>query len=131
MAKDPWKTPGDLWGDLKGRARKMRLRPTPAEAKLWPRVRRNLVEGVHFRRQHTVGPAIVDFYCGAAKLVVEIDGPIHLRQVAEDRLRQEWLEKNGYRVLRFTNLRVLEHLDPVVEEISAVVRERIATRLKA
>jgi very-short-patch-repair endonuclease len=111
-----------LWDKLKPRARDHRLNPTPAEAKLWSRLRCNLVEGVHFRRQHVIGPAIVDFYCGSAKLIVEVDGPIHERQALEDRLREEWLESNGFRVLRFTNERVLNDLDEVVAEITQTVR---------
>jgi very-short-patch-repair endonuclease len=122
MAKRPWKTAGDLWGNLKSRARQMRKDPTPAEELLWSRLRRNLIDGNHFRRQHTIGPAVPDFYCGAAKLVIELDGPIHERQRKEDLLRQEWLESNGFRVLRFTNERALNHTDEVVAEITAAVR---------
>ncbi len=120
--RDPWKTAGDLWGKLKPRARKMRLRPTPAEALLWSRVRANQVLGVHFRRQHTIGPAIVDFCCAAAKLVVEVDGLIHERQSNEDRLRQNWLEARGFRVLRFTNERVQQDVDAVIAEIVEALR---------
>ena len=126
--RDPWKTAGDLWGTLKPRAHKMRQRPTAAEALLWSRVRANQVLGFHFRRQHAIGPAIVDFCCAAAKLIVEVDGPIHERQVNEDRLRQQWLEAQGFRVLRFTNDRVLQDVDGVVAEIADAMRTMLPKR---
>jgi len=127
---EPWKTAGDLWGELKPRARKMRVRPTAAEALLWSRVRANQVLGLHFRRQHAIGPAIVDFYCAAAKLVVEVDGPIHERHVNEDRLRQDWLDARGFRVLRFTNERVQQDVDAVIAEIAKALRVSPTARPK-
>jgi very-short-patch-repair endonuclease len=66
-----------------------------------------------------MGPYIVDFYCVQARLVVEVDGPIHERTVEADQIRQEYLEQLGLRVLRFTNEQVLESLDDVWTSIKA------------
>ncbi len=62
------------------RARQLRREPTREEALLWERLRRNQLDGLHFRRQQIIDGFIVDFYCHAAGLVVEVDGPIHTRQ---------------------------------------------------
>jgi very-short-patch-repair endonuclease len=123
-----WKTPPRLWQKLKPRARIMRHEPTPAEALLWSRLRNSQVAGLRFRRQHTIGEAIADFYCSEAMLVVEVDGPIHRQRQGPDRVRQEWLESQRYQVLRFTNDRVLAETDAVVAEIGAVVRTRIGAK---
>jgi very-short-patch-repair endonuclease len=122
MGKDSWKTAGDLWGKLKPRAREMRAEPTPTEARLWARLRNGQIEGLRFRRQHAIGPAIVDLVCADALLVVEIDGPIHAHQLQADRLRQQWLETQGLRVLRFSNDRVDCDEEGVVAEIAAAAR---------
>lgn len=64
-------------------------------------LRRNNL-GLHFRREHPVGPFILDFYCASAKLCVEVDGPVHDEQENYDQRRTDWLNKQGIRVLRFT-----------------------------
>jgi very-short-patch-repair endonuclease len=68
---------------------------------LWSLLRRGQ-SGLHFRRQHPVGPFILDFYCASARLCVEIDGPVHADQAERDEKRTKWLEKEGIRVLRFS-----------------------------
>jgi len=89
------------------------------EWRLWDRIRTRQVAGWKFRRQHPIGPYFVDFYCPAARLVVEIDGPTHgeERQWAYDERRTEWLKQQGYEVLRFWTADVDESLDDVVEAI--------------
>ena len=72
-----WKTSPQLWHRLKPLAREMRLNPTPAEDRLWQRLRRSQIHGTPFRRQHTIERFIVDFYCPQAQLVIELDGPIN------------------------------------------------------
>ncbi len=74
---------------------------TRPERTLWALLRRNEL-GWHFRRQHPVGPYILDFYCAAAKLAVEVDGPVHQEQIDRDRRRTAWLEQEGIRVIRFS-----------------------------
>jgi very-short-patch-repair endonuclease len=119
-----WKTPPRLWAKLRPLAQQMRREPTPAEHKLWQRLRRNQIHGVRFRRQHSIERFIVDFYCARARLIVEVDGPVHQYTQQEDAIRQAFLEQQGFQVLRFTNLDVFNNLDAVVEQIAAAVRER-------
>ena len=72
-----WKTEKNVWKLLKPRARTMRHEPTRAERVLWELLKARRCGGYKFRRQHSIGPYIADFYCKAAKLVVELDGSIH------------------------------------------------------
>mgnify|MGYP001770978009 FL=1 len=72
-----WQTSSELWEKLKPLARQMRREPTPAEDKLWQKLRHKQILGYKFRRQHTIDRFIVDFYCGEARLVVEVDGEVH------------------------------------------------------
>lgn len=101
------------------RARALRQRQTPPEARLWHALRNGRVAGLKFRRQHPIGRFIVDFYCDSAKLVVEVDGDSHAGDEAEarDAARTEWLVGQGYRVLRFTNEDVHKRFEAVVEAI--------------
>ena len=64
-------------------------------------LRRNNL-GLHFRRQHALGPYILDFYCAAAKLCIEVDGPAHAEQAGRDARRDHWLVNQGIQTLRFT-----------------------------
>lgn len=112
-----WRTPPELWGQLKPLARQMRHEPTPGEKRLWQALRRNSL-GVHFRRQQALGPFIVDFYCTAEKLVVEVDGQSHYDKRDLDAERDAFLESNGLRVLRFSEAEVLGDLQPVLERIT-------------
>jgi len=86
---------------IRVRAKDLRRTMTQAERTLWYLLRRNEL-GLHFRRQHPIGPYILDFYCAAARLCVEIDGPVHEEQILRDRRRTAWLEKEGILVIRFS-----------------------------
>ncbi len=108
---------------IQQRARELRRRATEAERVLWERLRNRRLGGLKFRRQHPLGPYIVDFYCAEHRLVIEVDGPIHERQKERDALRTEYLEAYGYRVLRFTNEDVLTDIEAVLERILAACRE--------
>jgi len=77
--------------------------------------------GVQFRRQHPVDIFYADFYCSAADLIIELDGPIHDQQVEHDALRIEILETLGYRVLRFTNLELFRNPGAVIDKIRDAV----------
>jgi very-short-patch-repair endonuclease len=83
------------------RAKGLRRALTQPEQMLWSLLRRNRL-GLHFRRQHAVGPYILDFYCAAARLCIEVDGPSHVETAAKDARRTDWLGEQGIRVLRFT-----------------------------
>ncbi len=107
--------------ELEQAARCLRERLTPAEAKLWDALQCRQLGGLKFRCQHPVGQFILDFYCPAQKLVVEVDGVIHEQQQDYDLARTVQLEAFGYRVLRFTNEEVLSDLPSVLERIGQFV----------
>jgi very-short-patch-repair endonuclease len=86
---------------IRGRAKSLRRRMTPSERLLWYMLKGDALR-LHFRRQHPIGPFILDFYCASAKLGVEVDGPVHDETAGYDTRRDEWLAKEGIRVLRFT-----------------------------
>ena len=103
-------------------ARRLRQEPTPAEQRLWQRLRWRQLNGAHFRRQYAVGPFIVDFCCVKARLVIEVDGHTHDAQREYDVARTRWLSRQrGYRVLRFTNADVEHNLAAVLESILAAL----------
>ncbi len=110
------------------RARDLRGAMTPPEHALWQRLRRDQVHGARFRRQHPIGPYVVDFYCPEAGLVVELDGRSHdgADAVAKDAARTEWLSEQGLLVERFANEDVGRDLTAVVERVATLVRERRA-----
>src|SRR5689334_11431277 len=89
------------------RACLVRTPPTSAEAMLWLGLRRRLVAGLKFRRQHILAGYVVDFYCPALRLVVEVDGGVHDAQRARDAQRTFHLAKLGVRVLRLPTAAVL------------------------
>jgi very-short-patch-repair endonuclease len=96
---------------------------TPAEEKLWNRLRANRLGGWHFRRQQILDGFIVDFYCHQAALVNEVDGPIHRGQVESDRRRETVLKSKGLRVIRFKNEEVASDPDSVCRRILVGLRE--------
>ena len=112
---------------LKAPARSLRVKMTDAEQLLWQRVRRKQVGGVQFYRQKPLLSYIVDFYCPAAKLVVELDGSQHFEQEhqSKDRLRDEALVRLGLQVLRFDNWQILLETEAVLAVIDSVVRARL------
>ena len=99
------------------KARILRKNQTKPEEFLWSTLRRSQLDGFQFRRQHPVGRYIVDFICRKASVVVEIDGPSHDQTVKSDAIRTAFLEKEGYRVIRFSNNDVVTNLEGVVETI--------------
>ena len=98
------------------RAAGMRRALTPPEARLWTCLKGGGLEGLKFRRQHPVGPYILDFYCHAARLAVEVDGAAHdeADQLAHDERRTRWLAGQGVEVLRVRATDVRDHLDGVL-----------------
>lgn len=91
---------------------------TPAEKIIWEQLRDRRLLGLKFRRQHPLGTYIVDFYCPAHRLVVEIDGEIHRYQGVNDQNRTDQLGEKGYKVIRFWNYEVEHHLDTVLDTIA-------------
>jgi very-short-patch-repair endonuclease len=119
MPRRSWPVKGgsNLWQKLKPQARRMRKEPTPEEAALWKRLRNGKLGGFKFRRQHPIDQYLADFCCPEVWLVIEIDGPIHERQVEEDALRQDHIERLGYRVIRFSNEDVIRNPMGVMRRI--------------
>jgi very-short-patch-repair endonuclease len=109
--------------EIEAAARQLRQQLTPAEARLWEAISNRQLNGLRFRCQHPVGRFIVDFYCPAHKLAIEIDGDIHLDRVEYDTARTDRLEDYGYRVIRFKNEEVLTNLDRVLNAIVQFVSE--------
>lgn len=107
------------------KARELRDNLTDAERKLWTKIRRKQLEGYRFRRQHPIGPFIVDFVCLEAKLVIEVDGGQHAdpEEARRDVGRTQWLRNEGYRVLRFWNNELLQNSAGVLQTILGNLRD--------
>ena len=103
---------------LKEFAAKQRAIPTEAESLLWNHLRASQL-GVRYRHQHIIGEYIADFACVSNRVIIEIDGLYHSlpEQRISDQERTEWLESNGWKVIRFTNEEVFSNLDRVIERI--------------
>ena len=104
---------------LKERRQGLRNKPTEAEAQLWKVIQHSKLEGRKFRRQHSAGYYILDFYCPEERLAIEIDGDSHEKDESRlyDKSRTEFLESMRIRVLRFKNEEVLNNIKSVIEEI--------------
>lgn len=96
------------------RAKEFRRQMTPEENILWQYLRANRLHGLHFRRQQIIDGFIADFYCHAARLVIEVDGKIHEQQTEYDAERDKVLLGRGLRLLRIKNEQVREELDQVL-----------------
>ena len=106
-------------------ARELRKTSPPAEAKLWEQLRNRQLEGYKFTRQATIGPYIVDFLCREKKLAIELDGWTHStpEEMRHDQRRTEFLNVEGYRVVRYYNSESLEGMDELVTLILEEVRK--------
>jgi len=107
--------------ELESYRKALRHNLTSAEATLWIELKGKQLEGRKFRRQHSVGPYILDFYCPSEKLCVELDGAGHFTPegVAYDKTRTEYLNRLNIRVIRFRNLDVFEQMEKVLSEIKS------------
>ena len=94
-----------------------------AERIVWARLRKNQILGFKFRRQYSVGPYVIDFYCPLLSLAVEIDGDSHFQHDSNDKPRQDYIETFGIRFLRFTNEEVYNNLEGVLEVIRQAAQE--------
>jgi very-short-patch-repair endonuclease len=116
-------------------AKRLRANTTPHERILWRALRELPVDGTHFRRQAPIGPYVVDFFCPAKRLIIELDGGHHNEDetAKRDSERQLWLEREGYRVIRFWNSEITSDLTVVLEHIYVELygsREAEVTPLK-
>jgi len=106
-------------------ARKLRNNMTFAERIMWDELKNRRLFKVRFRRQHPIDIFVADFYCHELKLVIEIDGDIHLKnEVLEyDDGRNHDIEKFGIKILRFTNDQVINHRSAVITEIQSMINQ--------
>jgi very-short-patch-repair endonuclease len=109
--------------DLLKLSQSLRNNMTDAERHLWSKLRLGQIKGCTFYRQKIIGNYIVDFFCSKAKLVIEVDGSQHFEEqgLASDKIRDEYLTKLGYRVLRFNDHDVLNNAEGVVEMIFQII----------
>ena len=106
-------------------AKAMRSEMSTAEFRLWLRLRKPGIANLRFRRQALIGPYIVDFFCPHAKLIVEVDGDQHAQanSITADNKRDQWLEGQGYRIMRFWTVEIANNLDGVCDAIAAASRQ--------
>ncbi len=107
-----------------GKARALRRAETRAERRLWSRLRDRRLGGHKFRRQHPIGPYVVDFLCTEKWLAVEVDGGQHAARGTSDQARTCWLEARGIRVVRFWNNEVLENPGGVCSRLLEMLRHQ-------
>ena len=106
--------------DLK---RRLRSEMTGPEKRLWSRLRGRQLKGIKFRRQHGIGPYIVDFYCPEQSIVIELDGDSHAdaEQIQKDQRRDRYLRSIGLKVVRYGNDDILKNLEGVLEDLQTRV----------
>jgi very-short-patch-repair endonuclease len=104
-------------------ANRLRANSTAAEEILWRHLRRMNVDGSHFRRQVVIGPYIADFACLTKRLIIEVDGSQHGDEAGlkRDEIRTQWLQSEGYRVIRFWNNDVMSKTDAVLDAIHNMI----------
>ncbi len=103
-------------------SKRLRAKMTKAEALLWEKLRKSQLEGIHFRRQQILFGFIADFYSHSKRLVIEVDGEIHKKQIQKDKERQLVFEQNGLRVIRFTNQEVEFEIEKVIQAIKDTIK---------
>ena len=113
--------------ELTRRAKAMRTEMTEPETRLWLQLRAKRFSDVKFRRQKVIQDEqhryIVDFAANDPKLVVELDGDTHAGREAYDGARTKFLESKGYRVIRYTNVDVMQNIEGVLTHLASVIKE--------
>jgi very-short-patch-repair endonuclease len=106
-------------------AERMRKKPTEAEKVLWKSLKGFRREGFIFRRQHPIEFFIADFYCHKIKLVIEVDGGIHLidERLEYDDRRSGEIERFGIKVIRFKNEEVIYNVESVIHEVEIIINK--------
>ncbi|MBS1494767.1 MAG: endonuclease domain-containing protein [Bacteroidetes bacterium] len=107
--------------------KELRLNQPKAEQVLWQKIKAKRFLGIKFRRQHGIGPFIIDFYNTELKLAIEIDGDSHFNEesLQKDNSRTNYLEKEGIEVLRFTNTDVYKNIGWVLEQLKIYIENKI------
>lgn len=95
--------------------RSLRANSTPAEEILWEEIRNRKLNGLKFKRQHSIGNYVIDFYCASKRFIIELDGEVHNTpdQKEKDQQRDQNLTEMNFRVLRITNSQVLNEIEEV------------------
>ena len=103
--------------------RRLRSTMTGPETRLWSKLKARQFQGLKFRRQHGIGPYIVDFYCPEQSLVIEVDGDSHADadQIVKDGQRERYLQSLGLHVIRYCNDDIMKNLDGVLEDLSGKI----------
>ena len=98
-------------------SRELRQLSTKSEQIMWNMLRQRQINNLKFRRQHPIGPFVVDFYCSEINLVIEVDGDIHAfpKNRLKDELRERYIKSQGLRIIRITNGDVFGNIDGVGE----------------
>ncbi len=110
---------------MTARARRLRGKMTDAEARLWRALRRDQLNGHHFRRQHPVGPFTLDFYCPSLRLAIELDGGQHAAQQKQaDERRTRFLPEKNIAVVRYWNNDVFGNFQGVLADLVTVIEKR-------
>ena len=104
-------------------AKKLRKESTDTENHLWYHLRAKRFSGLKFRRQEPIGNYIVDFVCYEKRLVIECDGGQHAEQEIQDQQRDQWFQRQGYRILRFWNREVLLNTSEILQRIYEACQE--------
>jgi very-short-patch-repair endonuclease len=104
-------------------ARELRQHETVAEKRLWSFLRSGQIAGARVRRQHAIGPFVVDFYCPAVRVAIELDGSVHDDNdiAAQDAARTEWIEQHQIRVMRFRNDEIMNDISSVLSKIEQAI----------
>ena len=100
-------------------ARLLRRNQTSSEIQMWSLLRDRRLKDYKFRRQHPIDRYVADFACVSARLIVELDGPIHDETIEQDRVRDEFLTDNGWQIIRFSNAELGRESDFVVSQLLA------------
>ncbi len=106
------------------RARELRRNQTDAEKLLWKHLRSRQLNGYKFRRQFPIGNYIVDFVCLSLKLIIEVDGSQHMCNINYDNSRTQYLENQGFQVLRFLTNDVLKQHFAVLDSLTLALSQR-------
>ncbi len=108
-------------------ARGLRKAMSPPEVRLWVRLKRLAPHGMRFRRQHAIGPYVLDFYCPAAKLAVEVDGYGHGMgdRGERDLIRDAWMAQRGIDTLRLLAADVMRDVDEMARQVAAEAQRRL------
>ena len=106
------------------RARELRTDMTEAERWLWGKLRSRELGAFKFRRQRPIGPFVVDFVCLKRRLIIEVDGGQHAKELEQDKKRSEFLTGEGYQILRFWNHEVLQNGEAVLSAIHCHLIQR-------